>query len=175
MAEKNVRCIIVYGYNIYYIIIFLQQIGRYFLFVEIVVERRGKAKAVQTFLTTSIKRSTRATWRKVFITFVKLFKLFLNNQGISEMFKNPFYSALKLLDGGRSGKGDARYREIVWKLDERGSMGENLVGCCLMQGSPIHNALAVRLFNEFPKLINDVFLSEDYYGVSSDFYANLFS
>lgn len=43
-------------------------------------------------------------------------------------------------------------------------MGENLVGCCLMQGSPIHNELAIRLIKKFPKLINDVFLSEDYYG-----------
>lgn len=45
-------------------------------------------------------------------------------------------------------------------------MGENLVGCCLMQGSPLHNELAVRLLNQFPKLVNDIFLSEDYYGLS---------
>ncbi len=35
--------------------------------------------------------------------------------------------ALKLLDGGKSGKGESKYREIIWKLDERGTMGENLV------------------------------------------------
>uniref|UniRef100_A0A915EQ02 Uncharacterized protein n=1 Tax=Ditylenchus dipsaci TaxID=166011 RepID=A0A915EQ02_9BILA len=80
-----------------------------------------------------------------------------NNQG-------DLKKALKLLDGGKSGKGDAKYRDIVWKVDERGSMGENLVGCCLMQGSPLHNELAIRLLNEYPKLINDIFLSEDYYG-----------
>ncbi|KAL3104590.1 hypothetical protein niasHT_022301 [Heterodera trifolii] len=74
--------------------------------------------------------------------------------------------ALKLLDGGRGGKGDAKYREIVWKIEERGQMGENLVGCCLMQGGPIHTELAIRLLNEFPKLVNDVMLSEDYYGLS---------
>uniref|UniRef100_A0A914LMS4 Ion transport domain-containing protein n=1 Tax=Meloidogyne incognita TaxID=6306 RepID=A0A914LMS4_MELIC len=72
--------------------------------------------------------------------------------------------ALKLLDGGKGGKGDAKYREIVWKIEERGSMGENLVGCCLMQGGPIHTELAIRLLNQFPKLVNDVMLSEDYYG-----------
>jgi len=43
-------------------------------------------------------------------------------------------------------------------------MGENLVGCCLMQGGPIHTELAIRLLNQFPKLVNDVMLSEDYYG-----------
>ncbi|KAF7637257.1 hypothetical protein Mgra_00003224 [Meloidogyne graminicola] len=74
--------------------------------------------------------------------------------------------ALKLLDGGKGGKGDAKYREIVWKIEERASMGENLVGCCLMQGGPIHTELAIRLLNQFPKLVNDVMLSEDYYGLS---------
>jgi len=38
-----------------------------------------------------------------------------------------------LLDGGKSNKGESRYREIAWKLEERGSMGENLAGVCLMQ------------------------------------------
>ncbi|KAI1701171.1 ankyrin repeats (3 copies) domain-containing protein [Ditylenchus destructor] len=74
--------------------------------------------------------------------------------------------ALKLLDGGKSIKGDARYRYVVWKFEQRGSMGENLVGCCLMQGTPLHNELAIRLMKEFPKLINDIFISEDYYGLS---------
>ncbi|KAI6216082.1 Transient receptor potential cation channel subfamily V member 6 [Aphelenchoides besseyi] len=72
--------------------------------------------------------------------------------------------ALKLLDGGKGGKGDAKYREVIWKLEERGSMGENLVGCCLMQGGVMHNKLAIRMFEQYPKLINDIFISEDYYG-----------
>ncbi|KAI6189084.1 Transient receptor potential cation channel subfamily V member 6 [Aphelenchoides besseyi] len=74
--------------------------------------------------------------------------------------------ALKLLDGGKGGKGDAKYREVIWKLEERGSMGENLVGCCLMQGGVMHNKLAIRMFEQYPKLINDIFISEDYYGLS---------
>lgn len=43
-------------------------------------------------------------------------------------------------------------------------MGENLVGVCLMQGSAVHNRLAEKLIKAYPKLVNDVFLSEDYYG-----------
>ncbi|CAD5218123.1 unnamed protein product [Bursaphelenchus okinawaensis] len=82
-----------------------------------------------------------------------------NNQG-------DLKKALKLLDGGKGGKGDAKYREIVWKLDARGSMGENLLGCCLMQGTAVHNQLAIKLLEQFPKLVNDIFISEDYYGLS---------
>uniref|UniRef100_A0AC35FG89 Uncharacterized protein n=1 Tax=Panagrolaimus sp. PS1159 TaxID=55785 RepID=A0AC35FG89_9BILA len=74
--------------------------------------------------------------------------------------------ALKLLDGGKSGKGDAKYREIVWKLEERGRMGENIVGACLMQGSALHNKLAIKILTAYPKLINDIFISEEYYGLS---------
>uniref|UniRef100_A0A0N5BRN5 ANK_REP_REGION domain-containing protein n=1 Tax=Strongyloides papillosus TaxID=174720 RepID=A0A0N5BRN5_STREA len=74
--------------------------------------------------------------------------------------------ALKLLDGGKGGKGDHKYREIVWKLDERGTMGEGLLGTCLMQGSPIHMNIAIKLIKQYPCLINDIFISEDYYGLS---------
>uniref|UniRef100_A0A914CEB3 Uncharacterized protein n=1 Tax=Acrobeloides nanus TaxID=290746 RepID=A0A914CEB3_9BILA len=73
---------------------------------------------------------------------------------------------LKRLEGGTNKKGDSKYREIIWKLDERGAMGENLVGRCLMQGSPVHKALAMKLITCFPKLINDVMISEEYYGLS---------
>uniref|UniRef100_A0A914CHR5 Uncharacterized protein n=1 Tax=Acrobeloides nanus TaxID=290746 RepID=A0A914CHR5_9BILA len=82
-----------------------------------------------------------------------------NNQG-------DLMKALKLLDGGKGAKGDAKYREIVWKFDDRGTMGENLVGCCLMQGSPVHKELAMKLITTFPKLVNDIMLSEEYYGLS---------
>ncbi|GMT06183.1 hypothetical protein PENTCL1PPCAC_28357, partial [Pristionchus entomophagus] len=74
--------------------------------------------------------------------------------------------ALKLLDGGKGGKGESKYREIAWKLEERGSMGETLVGVCLLNGSDIHTKLAIKLMDEFPKLLNDISISEDYYGLS---------
>uniref|UniRef100_A0A915BMB3 ANK_REP_REGION domain-containing protein n=1 Tax=Parascaris univalens TaxID=6257 RepID=A0A915BMB3_PARUN len=75
--------------------------------------------------------------------------------------------ALKLLDGGgKGGKGDSKYREVAWKLDERGTMGENLVGICLLHGTAVHNQLAIKLMLTYPKMVNDIFISEDYYGLS---------
>ncbi|GMT35954.1 hypothetical protein PFISCL1PPCAC_27251, partial [Pristionchus fissidentatus] len=75
--------------------------------------------------------------------------------------------ALKLLDGGGKGaKGESKYREIGWRLDQRGSMGETLVGVCLLNGSMVHTKLAIKLMTEFPKLVNDISISEDYYGMS---------
>ncbi|OZC12227.1 hypothetical protein X798_00748 [Onchocerca flexuosa] len=68
--------------------------------------------------------------------------------------------------GGRRGEMDSKYREVVWKLDERGNMGENLVGLCLLQGTAIHNHLARHLIKMYPELVNDIFISENYYGLS---------
>ncbi|KAK6756156.1 hypothetical protein RB195_014506 [Necator americanus] len=75
--------------------------------------------------------------------------------------------ALKLLDGGgKGGKSELKYRELNWKLDERGSMGETIIGVCLLQGTTIHNILALRILDFYPKLVNDICTSEDYYGLS---------
>ncbi|KHJ96336.1 ankyrin repeat protein [Oesophagostomum dentatum] len=76
--------------------------------------------------------------------------------------------ALKLLDGGgKGGKGESKYREIAWKLEERGSMGETIIGICLLQGTDVHNKLAMKIIDAFPKLINDINVSEDFYGTKT--------
>ncbi|CAJ0597219.1 unnamed protein product [Cylicocyclus nassatus] len=75
--------------------------------------------------------------------------------------------ALKLLDGGgKGGKNESKYREITWRLEERGAMGETIIGICLLQGTDVHNKLAMKIMERFPKLINDIHLSEDFYGLS---------
>ncbi|CAD5205850.1 unnamed protein product [Bursaphelenchus okinawaensis] len=84
----------------------------------------------------------------------------------AEVNQQDLKKALKLLDGGKNGKGDAKYREIAWKYESRGSMGETIVGCCLMQASLVHNLLALRLMTMYPPLINDIYISEDYYGLA---------
>uniref|UniRef100_A0A0N4YPQ0 ANK_REP_REGION domain-containing protein n=1 Tax=Nippostrongylus brasiliensis TaxID=27835 RepID=A0A0N4YPQ0_NIPBR len=61
--------------------------------------------------------------------------------------------ALKLLDGGgKGGKSESKYRELNWKLEER--------------GTTMHNLLALRILDFYPKLLNDICTSEDYYGLS---------
>ncbi|TKR60913.1 hypothetical protein L596_028094 [Steinernema carpocapsae] len=75
--------------------------------------------------------------------------------------------ALKLLDGGgKGGRGESKYRDVTWKLDERGQWGENLVGTCMIQGTLLHNKLAIKLLVKYPKLVNDIFINEDHYGMS---------
>ncbi|EFO88437.1 CRE-OCR-1 protein [Caenorhabditis remanei] len=88
------------------------------------------------------------------------------DQGQAEM-AGDLKKALKLLDGGgKGGKSESKYREMVWSVDDRGSMGENLLAICLLQGGVLHNLIARKLIQFFPKLINDICTSEEYYGLS---------
>ncbi|XP_052249254.1 transient receptor potential cation channel subfamily V member 6-like isoform X6 [Dreissena polymorpha] len=61
-------------------------------------------------------------------------------------------------------KPDRKYREVCWRLDERGTVGETILHLCLLNSSAIHFNLAKRLLHHFPKLINDIYQAEEYYG-----------
>lgn len=49
-------------------------------------------------------------------------------------------------------------------------MGETIIGVCFLNGSDIHNKLALKILDAFPKLVNDINLSEDYYGERFAYY-----
>ncbi|VDK48157.1 unnamed protein product [Anisakis simplex] len=88
-------------------------------------------------------------------------------EAVDQEYTNPanVRKVLKLLDGGGNDEKD-RYREIVWSLKERGAMGETLLGACLLNGTRQHNSLARKLIKMFPKLVNDICVSEECYGLS---------
>ncbi|KPJ13765.1 Transient receptor potential cation channel subfamily V member 5 [Papilio machaon] len=58
------------------------------------------------------------------------------------------------------------YRELCWDLKERGAVGETVLHICLLNASSLHSDLAKRLLRFYPKLINDVYMSDEYYGES---------
>uniref|UniRef100_A0A0K0EHS3 ANK_REP_REGION domain-containing protein n=1 Tax=Strongyloides stercoralis TaxID=6248 RepID=A0A0K0EHS3_STRER len=98
----------------------------------------------------------------------KNFSSNIENKDINELNfygknQNNIRKALKMIDGE---KGDAKHREIIWKLEERGFIGETIIGVCMLKGSPIHCLLAKRIVKRFPKLVNDFMISEEYYGLS---------
>ena len=61
----------------------------------------------------------------------------------------------------------ANYREVCWDLKERGGVGETVLHLCLLMATSIHADLGKRLLKFYPKLINDIYLSEEYYGKAS--------
>ena len=58
----------------------------------------------------------------------------------------------------------SQYKEVCWKLEERGSVGETPLHVCLLNATSVHADLAKRLLHHYPKLINDFYVSDEYYG-----------
>ena len=55
-------------------------------------------------------------------------------------------------------------KEICFDIDKSGAVGETLLHLCMLNGAPLYIDLAKRLIKHFPKMVNDIYLSEDYFG-----------
>ncbi|CAB3411635.1 unnamed protein product [Caenorhabditis bovis] len=78
-----------------------------------------------------------------------------------------FLKALKVLDGGMiKGRRSFKYRELVWDMDQRGRLGENLLHICMLLNTADMNELVKQMVYRYPKIVNDIFISEEYYGLS---------
>lgn len=53
---------------------------------------------------------------------------------------------------------------VCFDLKQRGAVGETLIHLCMLNGTDLHNELAKRLLKHFPNMINDIYLSDEYYG-----------
>lgn len=58
-----------------------------------------------------------------------------------------------------------KYRDVCWDLKKRGAVGETCLHLCLLNATSIHADLAKRLLRFYPKLINDIYMGDEYYGV----------
>ncbi|KAK4879350.1 hypothetical protein RN001_007496 [Aquatica leii] len=61
-------------------------------------------------------------------------------------------------------KNPTQYRFTCWKIKERGAVGETILHLCLLNATAIHADIAKRILRFYPKLINDIYLSDEYYG-----------
>ncbi|KAK3576060.1 hypothetical protein CHS0354_018329 [Potamilus streckersoni] len=59
---------------------------------------------------------------------------------------------------------ERKFREVCWDISQTGTVGESILHLCLLNASAVHADLAKRLLLYFPKLINDIYISEEYYG-----------
>nr|KAI8748501.1 transient receptor potential cation channel subfamily V member 5-like [Biomphalaria glabrata] len=59
---------------------------------------------------------------------------------------------------------DHKSRFQCWDLEKRGTVGENILHLCLLNATQTHADLAKRLLMFFPKMLNDIYVGEEYYG-----------
>ena len=72
-----------------------------------------------------------------------------------EKRKKPHHEAAHL---------DLGTRFVCCHLERRGKIGETLLHLCLLNNTPVHRRLAKELIKLFPGMVNDIFVSNDYYG-----------
>ncbi|XP_070540761.1 transient receptor potential cation channel subfamily V member 5-like isoform X2 [Ptychodera flava] len=58
-------------------------------------------------------------------------------------------------------------RFCCWDIDKRGTVGETILHMCLLANSFVHNELARKLVEAYPKLVHDIYIGEEYYGESA--------
>ncbi len=56
-------------------------------------------------------------------------------------------------------------KRVCWDLDQRGGVGEQILHVCFLSSSPVHTALAKRLLRHYPKMIYDLYMGDEYYGL----------
>ncbi|PNF35990.1 hypothetical protein B7P43_G02292 [Cryptotermes secundus] len=62
--------------------------------------------------------------------------------------------------------GSSKCRLVCWDLKELGSAGETCLHLYLLKATSIHADLAKRLLRFYPKLINDIYMCDEYHGES---------
>jgi len=55
-------------------------------------------------------------------------------------------------------------KNICFDINKTGAVGESLLHICMLNGTSLFKSLAKRLIKYYPKMINDIYLSEDYFG-----------
>nr|XP_012147391.1 PREDICTED: transient receptor potential cation channel subfamily V member 5 isoform X2 [Megachile rotundata]XP_012147392.1 PREDICTED: transient receptor potential cation channel subfamily V member 5 isoform X2 [Megachile rotundata]XP_012147393.1 PREDICTED: transient receptor potential cation channel subfamily V member 5 isoform X2 [Megachile rotundata]XP_012147394.1 PREDICTED: transient receptor potential cation channel subfamily V member 5 isoform X2 [Megachile rotundata]XP_012147395.1 PRED len=68
------------------------------------------------------------------------------------------------VDETKIGEHKSKYRLVCWSLSQRGAVGETIMHLCMLHATAIHTDLAKRLLRFYPKLINDIYISDEYYG-----------
>ncbi len=61
-------------------------------------------------------------------------------------------------------KDEAQQKFLGFQIESSGAVGESLLHLCFLIGTDIHIKLAKRMLKMYPCLINDIYLSEDYFG-----------
>jgi transient receptor potential cation channel subfamily V member 5 len=55
-------------------------------------------------------------------------------------------------------------KELCFQMDKCGAVGETLLHLCFLNATQVHYEIAKRLVKYYPKMVNDFYLSDEYFG-----------
>lgn len=58
-------------------------------------------------------------------------------------------------------------RQIYWDINLRAAVGETILHLCFLNATRVHYDLSKMIIKRFPNLVNDIYLSDEYYGESA--------
>ncbi|XP_068746067.1 transient receptor potential cation channel subfamily V member 5-like [Montipora capricornis] len=60
-----------------------------------------------------------------------------------------------------------RTRVLGWDINQRAAVGETIVHLCFLNATCVHYSLAKMIIKRYPSLVNDIYISDEYYGESA--------
>lgn len=55
-------------------------------------------------------------------------------------------------------------RLVFWDINQRAAVGENILHMCFLNATRVHYDIAKMIIKKFPPLVNDIYISDEYYG-----------
>jgi len=55
-------------------------------------------------------------------------------------------------------------RLVFWDINQRAAVGENILHMCFLNATRVHYDIAKLIIKKFPPLVNDIYISDEYYG-----------
>ena len=53
---------------------------------------------------------------------------------------------------------------MYWDINQRAAVGETILHMCFLNATRVHYDLSKIIIKKFPCLVNDIYLSDEYYG-----------
>ena len=53
---------------------------------------------------------------------------------------------------------------MYWDINQRAAVGETVLHLCFLNATGVHYDLAKMIIKKYPSLVNDIYISDEFYG-----------
>ena len=55
-------------------------------------------------------------------------------------------------------------KHVYWDINKRAAVGENILHLCFLNATRVHYEIAKIIIKKYPPLVNDIYISDEFYG-----------